>query len=163
MTEQVPDTLQFEGRECVILARHGDADCFPSSESLGFRMVSHSTANWSGRVDHFGVWGNELYLFKIEVTFDNPADTKTPHNARREVLFRYEQLFDLEGRPTELREYRLDFFVYEDLKLPFTGKIIATAEENLWDKPEAAPDAAPAIPFAIEFRNGLVEDVYDLE
>jgi len=37
------------------------------------------------------------------------------------------------------------------------------AEENLWGKPEAALDAEPATPFAIEFRNGLVEDVYDLE
>lgn len=163
MTTQVPDTLQFEGRNYVILERQGDADCIPSSDSLGFRTVTESTANWSGRIDHYGVWGNELYLFKVEVTLETPTDTPTPPNARREVLLRYEQLIDFEGRPTQLREYRHDFFIYEDLKLPFTGRIIAVADDNLWTKPEAVSDEEPATPFVIEFRNGVVESVYDYE
>ncbi|WP_312668699.1 hypothetical protein [Stutzerimonas nitrititolerans] len=163
MTTQVPDTLQLEGRTYVILNWQGDTDCIPSSESLGFHTVSQSSENWSGRINHYGVWGNELYLFKIEATLEAAPDTPTPPNARREVLLRYEQFFDFEGHPAELREYRYDFFIYEDLKLPFTGRVIAVAEENLWGKPEAALDAEPATPFAIVFRNGLVEDVYDLE
>lgn len=163
MTAQVPDTLQFEGRNYVILGWQGDADCIPTSESLGFHTATQSTANWSGRVDHYGVWGNELYLFKVEATLEAPSDTPTPPNARREVLLRYEQFYDFEGRPTELREYRHDFFIYEDLKLPFTGRIIAVADENLWAKPEAAPDEEATVPVVIQFRNGVVEGVHDQE
>lgn len=160
MTVQVPDTIKFEGRNYIVLGWEGDTGCIPSSESLGLCTVMETTANWSGRIDHYGVWGNELYLFKIEVTLESPADTLTPPNARREILLRYEQFFDFEGRPTQLREYRQDFFIYEDLKLPFSGCIIVERNENSWTKPEAAAEEEAQAAFVIELRNGVVADVY---
>lgn len=163
MTAQVPDTLHFQGREYSVLQWQGSTDCIPASEALGFTTVSPSTANWSGRIDHYGVWGDELYLFKVEASLENPADTPTPPHARREVLLRYEQLVDFEGRPTTQREYRYDFFVYENLKLPFTGSIVVVREEDDWDRPQAAPDEEPGVPLVIEFHAGRVVDFYDLE
>lgn len=163
MTKQVPDSLQFEGRNYAILGWEGDVECIPSSESLGISTVTDSTASWNGRIDHYGVWGNELYLFKIEATLVKPTETSAPPNSRREVLLRYEQFYDFEGRPTQLREHRHDYFIYEDLKLSLTGRIIVVADENSWAKPEAAPDQEPEAAFVIEFCNGVVEGVYAYE
>lgn len=86
MTTQVPDTLQLEGRTYVILNWQGDTDCIPSSESLGFHTVSQSSENWSGRIDHYGVWGNELYLFKIAATL-GPLPIHQIHRAPGEKSY----------------------------------------------------------------------------
>lgn len=163
MTAQVSDQIVFDGRQYRVMGWKGNVDCIPSSKALGFQTVTLSTDNCSGRIDHYGVWGGELYLFKIDATLENPAATATPPNARREVLFRYEQFYDFKGRPSELREYRHDFFVYEDLKLPFTGRVIALAADDPWERPQAAPEGEQGRLFAIEFENGVVVDSYDLD
>lgn len=161
MTQQAPDLIQVDGREYVILNWLGDTSCIPDNETLGFETSMQSTANWSGRIDHYGVWGGELYLFKIDVTLDDPDHTPTPIEARREVLFRYEPLTDSEGRSI-VREYRHDFFAYEDLKLPFTGRIILARSDDPWARPQAAPDEYSEAAFALELCNGVVEDFYEL-
>lgn len=161
MTMQTPDVIQFDGREYVILSWKGDTDCIPNNEDLGFDTSMQSTANWSGRIDHYGVWSGELYLFKIDVTLEDPDNTPTPAEARREVLFRYEPLTDAEGRSI-VREFRHDFFVYEDLKLPFTGRIILARSDDPWARPQAAPDEDSEAAFALELCNGVVEDFYEL-
>lgn len=162
MTAQIPDLLTFNDRQYVVLAWNGNTDCIPTSQDLGFEPVTQSTANWSGRIDHFGVWGDQLYLFKLDVTLDAPETYPTPANARREILYRYEQLYNLEGRPTELKEYRHDFFVYENLKIPFTGTVtVSSPGGESWDRPQAAPEEPDGAPFVIEFVDGRVTDVYD--
>lgn len=162
MTMQTPDVIQFDGREYVILSWKGDTDCIPGNEDLGFSTSMQSTANWSGRIDHYGVWGNQLYLFKIDVTLEDPDNTPTPTEARREILFRYEPLIDAEGRSI-VRKYRHDFFVYEDLKLSFTGRIIMARSDDPWAKPQAALDEESEAMFALELCDGVVEDFYELE
>lgn len=165
MTVQIADNLRFKGCSYCILKWEGNTDCLPTSEALGFTTITASTNNMSGRVDHYGVWGDELYLFKIEVILENPDDTPTPPNARREILKRYEQFVDYDGNPTRLKEHRYDFFIYEELVLPFSGRIIVEESENSWEVPMRAQeeDEKVAMSLGLEFQDGRLIDVYQVD
>ena len=86
MTTQVPDTCMFDGRRWAIERWDGDYSTVPSNEDFGIRTVSPSTANWSGRIDHFTVSRGKLYLIKIEVSLAEGTGDKLPEKAQREVL-----------------------------------------------------------------------------
>lgn len=156
---QVPDTLTLNGRVYEVLAWHGNVESIPSNEKLGINTVSPSTSNHSGRVDHFGVWGGKLYLFKIEASLKDPEGTPLPENARREKLFRYEQMYDFDGSPATCREYRYDYFVYEDLTIPYSGSItIQNIIDEGWNKPESAPENFEEETILLTFDEGVLID-----
>lgn len=162
MTYQIPDSLKINGREYTILAWDSDRGCIPTNEELGIRTVSHSTANHSGRIDHFGVWGDQLYLFKIDATLEDPTNTPLPKDARKEILFRYEQFHTTESPEPIWREYRHDFFCYEDLIIDYTGAIaIQALEDEGWEKPFNAPENPYEPAILLEFEEGMLVDISD--
>lgn len=125
MTTQAPDSCTFDGRKWVIEHWEGPQDCVPTNEQLGFRTISTSTANWSGRIDHFLIHRGRLFLFKVEVTLD-PADTGVlPFGARRAIVLRYEhwEVHDDRGMRMEEREHRTEYLVFDDLPISFTGAL----------------------------------------
>jgi hypothetical protein len=164
MTDKIADTLNLEGKTYEIVNWHGNTECIPSSEKLGFKTVSRSTANYHGRVDHFGVWGDKFYLFKVEVSLDDPENTPLPENARREKLFRYEQMYYFDGTLATCREYRYDYFVYEDLTVPYSGWIsIKNVIDEGWNKPEFAPEQVEEDRILLTFENGILIDYEDID
>jgi hypothetical protein len=128
MTAQWPDSCTFDGRKWVVEHWEGSQHCVPTNEQLGFNTVSPSTANWTGRIDHFLVHRGRLYLFKIEVTLPPENESIRPLGARRETLIHYEQwtVCDGQGERQEERQKRYEYFVYDDLLIPFTGRIHLT-------------------------------------
>lgn len=165
MTTQIPDKIRFKNCNYIVLCWEGSRDCIPSNEELGIAAASLASDNFSGRIDHYGIWGDELYLFKVEVTLENPDDTPTPPNARREILKRYEQFVDYDGNPTRLQEHRYDFFVYEELVLPFSGRIIVEESENSWDVPMRAQEEDEKEPMSLEleFQAGKLIDIHQVD
>ncbi len=162
MTYQIPDSLKINGREYTILAWDGDKSCIPTNEELGIKTVSHSAANLLGRIDHFGVWGDTLYLFKIDVTLEDPHNTPLPKDARKEILFRYEQIHTIESPEPVWLEHRHDFFCYEDLIIDFTGAIaIQAPEDEGWEKPFHAPDNLYEHAILLTFEDGVLVDIND--
>ena len=67
MTTQVPDTCMFDGRKWAVEKWDGNYSAIPTNEGLGIETTAESSANWSGRIDHFIVHRDKLYLLKIEV------------------------------------------------------------------------------------------------
>jgi hypothetical protein len=125
MTTQWPDSCTFDGRKWAIEHWNGPTGCVPTNEQLGFRTVSPSTANWSGRIDHFLVHRGQLYLFKVEVTLAPEDKGVLPFGSRREIVLCYEQLevHDNRGMRMEERERRYEYLVFDDLIIPFTGSL----------------------------------------
>ncbi|MBM5572269.1 MULTISPECIES: hypothetical protein [Deefgea] len=158
MTQQIPDICQFDGRKYQIDAWYGDTDCIPSSEALGFTTESEHTANWEGRIDHFQVCGDKLYLFKLEVNLSEGSKDYLPQGARKEVLLRYEQFTDFSGKPTELREYRHEFIVFEDLVIPFSGSMHLSTYLDDWERPQDA-DEPPIEEVILHFKNGVLQEL----
>ena len=72
MTRQVPDSCTFDGRKLAIDGWSGTHEVVPTDADFNIETVSTSTANWSGRIDHFMVSEGRLCLFKGEVSL--PAD-----------------------------------------------------------------------------------------
>ena len=70
MTVQRSDTCMCEGRKWIIESWDGNLAAIPSNEELGIHTVAQSSANWGGRIDHFLVHREKLYLLKIEVSLD---------------------------------------------------------------------------------------------
>ena len=138
MTAQVPDTCMFDGRRWAIEWWEGDCSAIPSNEVLGIRTVTESTANWSGRIDHFMVCRGKLYLLKIEVNLAEDRRDQLPEKAQREVLSRYEKMwsFDKDGERTTIREHRFEYLVFHDLFIPYTGELFLSYPcIDLWEQP----------------------------
>ena len=133
MTEQVSDTCTIDGRLWSIVNWDGPFDSVPDNKSLGFNTISRSTANWAGRVDHFMVFKGQFYLFKVEVELSDEDRDLIPFGARREVRQIYEPLevHDNQGMHFEERLYEHRYFIYDDLKINFTGTLDLSFP--LWD------------------------------
>ena len=97
------------------------------------------------------------------MTLENPDDTPTPLNARREVLKRYEQFVDYDGNPARLQEHRYDFFVYEDLVLPFTGQIVVEKYDDNWEVPMRAQTQEELMSVGMEFLDGRLVKTYQMD
>lgn len=141
MTAQVSGTCAFDGRKWAVERWDGDYSVVPTSKSLGIRTQSVSTANWSGRIDHFIVSRSKLYLLKIEVNFSQDYILELPDGAEREVLCRYEtiRVCDTNGERTEIREHRFEYLVFHDLPVPYTGDLFLSYPWiDYWDQPNNA-------------------------
>jgi hypothetical protein len=138
MTAQIPDTCMFDGRKWAIDEWGGDPSTVPSNERLGIETVSPHTANWSGRIDHFTVYKDRLFLLRIEVNLPEDGHDFLPAGARREVVSRYESwvICDKNGERNEIHEDRIEYFVFSDLPVPFTGELyLSYPYVDDWDHP----------------------------
>ena len=144
MTEQNPDSCTFDGRRWCIDEWDGPSDCIPSNEMLRLRTVSPNTANWRGRIDHFLVHRDALYLFKIEATLSLVDMPHLPEGGRREVVKRHVpfELTDADGTRKETRIERYDFFIFDNLVIPFSGKLhLSYPYFDYWDIPWPITDS----------------------
>lgn len=164
MTEQIPDSCTITGRQWEIEEYQGSLDCIPTSESLGFTTRMESSANWSGRIDHFLVHRNRLFLFKIRVNLDDSSAGVTPSGARLEEVTQHEPVTVYrDGPPT--REYRLlrqRLFVFDDLTIPFTGAMrVSRPYFDPWNLPWPVQDGDwdPAEQRTLLFVRGFLASV----
>lgn len=162
MTAQLPDSCTFDGRKWVIEHWDGPETCVPTNELLGVNTVSPSTANWSGRIDHFLVHHGRLYLFKIEVTLAPGSEDILPQGARRETVVRHEQLTvcDKQGTRQEVRPRRSDYFVYDNLFIPFTGHLhLSYPFFDYWEVPWPLQDEDEETleEIVLEFQDGVLQ------
>jgi hypothetical protein len=157
MTAQVPDTCTFDGRKWAIEHWDGDHAVVPTSEALGIETVSESTANWSGRIDHFAVFKGRLYLLKIQVNLAQDRQSALPSGAQREVLVRYETMhvFDKDGERDVIREHRFECLVFHNLPVRYTGDLLLTYPcTDYWDQPCDADDDEDQRDMVLSFEGG---------
>lgn len=143
MTAQIPDTCTFDGRKWAVEHWDGDYAVVPINEFLGIETLSASSANWSGRIDHFVVFKDKLYLLKIEVNLPQDLQLALPSGAQREVLVRYEKMhvFDKDGERDVIREHRFEYLVFHNLPVPYTGDLLLTYPcIDYWDQPYDTED-----------------------
>jgi hypothetical protein len=143
MTAQVPDTCMYDGRRWAVERWHGDCLAIPTNEQLGIKTVSPTTANWSGRIDHFVIHRDKLYLLKIEVNLAEESRDVLPPGAQREVLCRYEtmRVWGNHGERNEIHIHRFDYFVFHDLPVPYTGDLFLSYPYiDYWELPYDADD-----------------------
>jgi len=165
MTEQIQDTCTFDGKQWNLESWDGSYDCIPSSESLGFKTVSPSTANWAGRVDHFLIFKEQLFLFKIEATLSEDDKDVTPVGARKEVRLIYEPLTEYteNGEKEIIRIHECIYFIFDDLKIGFTGELeLSYPLGDIWDYPWSSlneEDLEPTESATLYFEKGQLIDV----
>ena len=139
MTTQNPDTCVFDGRRWAIEQWDGNYSSIPTNEKLGIETTSSSTANWSGRIDHFTVHRNKLFLLKIEVNLAKGFNDVLPDGAHREVVHRYENMLyvDKDGEREIVKEYRFEYFVFHHLFVRYTGDLhLSYPCIDLWEQPD---------------------------
>jgi hypothetical protein len=168
MTTQWPDSCTFEGRRWVIEQWEGARSCIPTNEQLDIKTETRSTANWSGRIDHFLIHHDVLHLFKIEVTRPAEEEGKCPIGARREIVLRYEpiEVFDFHQNESqvEVREQKTEYLVFDKLVIPFTGLLhLSYPFFDYWEVPwpfrdEEEREEAEAM--VLSFENGLLLDAF---
>ncbi len=164
MTEQVPDTCTIDGRMWSIDSWNGPFDCIPENDALGFQTISRSTANWGGRIDHFLIFKEQLYLFKVEVELRDKDKNLVPFGARREIRQIYEPLEvnDKNGMHFEERLHESHYFIFDDLKIDFSGTIeLSYPIWDPWDYPWPLDeeDIEPTEECIVEFSNGKVVSI----
>jgi hypothetical protein len=164
MTTQIPDSCTFDGRKWEIVDWEGDSDCVPSNESLGIVTRSPGTNNWSGRIDHFLVHREQLFLFKVEVCLDPSNKGILPFGARREVIRRYPVYEHHNGQGMSLVQHvvELDRLVFDDLRIGFTGRLFLTYPyaddwDMLWPIDETDFDAIREA--VLTFDDGSLVDI----
>jgi len=137
MTKQWTDTCVLEGRKWGIESWDGNRAAIPSNEELGINTVAQSSANWSGRIDHFVVHREKLYLLKIEVSLDPKVQFIQPERAMREVVVRYENMWGgVNGTTRIVREHRFEYLIFHDLFIPYTGDLFLSSPViDLWEQP----------------------------
>jgi hypothetical protein len=140
VTTQDPDTCSFDGRIWDI-GDHCELYKFvPTSKSLGFKTVSASSSNWSGRIDHFLVYNCLLFLHKIQVNLHPDDANFIPSNAGKEVVERYEPFTNFTGSEQEqkivMRRQVSFVFAGGDFKLTYTGDLVLFYPHmDLWEIP----------------------------
>lgn len=141
MTEQIADTISFDGRQWMICEEVGELQSIaPSDAQLGIRPVSTSTANWSGRTDHYIVFCNQLFLHKVEVQQALDDWKYLPPGACREERTIYPQWESHDGSGMRIveRPEKAFFYVFDDLFIPFSGTVTGVWPFwNWWDFPMA--------------------------
>ena len=139
MTLQIVDTCIFQGRKWGIKSWDGNRAAIPSNEQLDIETKGENSANWSGRIDHFIVYRNKLYLLKIEINPEETSQFKQPNNAMREVVIRYENRWSgTNGKERVVREHRFEYLVFHDLFVSFTGDLFLNYPfYDSWEQPVA--------------------------
>jgi hypothetical protein len=141
MTAQIPDTCLFDGRHWDIQEYNGNMNVIPSNTVLGIHTITESTANWSGRIDHYIVYHERLYLFKIHVVMPNSWKYLIPRHCRRELVIRTERMIwtDSVGTREKLQHYRIVNLIFDDLIVYFTGDLIMEYPHyDPWSYPQSA-------------------------
>jgi hypothetical protein len=167
MTTQVADTCFFDGRRWMIEKYGGLDKIVPRSQELGFKTVSRSTANWSGRVDHFIVHNRFLYLHKIEVKLHPDYEDFVPEGAGKEVVLRYEPatICDSQGCRQSWWTHEFLYFVFGggNLKLKYTGELsLLYPHIDLWEIPatDKEDDEDYSKSAILSFKDGELIDHY---
>jgi hypothetical protein len=137
MTAQIPDTCTWQGKKWSIKYWDGNRSSIPSNDELEINIVAESSANWSGRIDHFVVHKKKLFLLKIEVNLDDKVELNLPKNAMRELVIRYENRWaDIEGTKRVIKEHRFEYLVFHDLFIPYTGDLFLSSHfYDSWEIP----------------------------
>jgi hypothetical protein len=137
MTAQIPDTCTWQGKKWSIKSWDGNRSSIPSNDELEINTDVESSANWSGRIDHFLVYKKKLYLLKIEVNCNDKVELIQPKNAMREVVIRYENRWsDIEGTKRVVKEHRFEYLVFHDLFIPYTGDLFLSSHFfDSWEIP----------------------------
>lgn len=164
MTTQIPDTCSFDGRKWTIESWDGSTKCVPTNSQLGFTTMSPSTANWSGRIDHFLVHKGVLYLFKVEVTLPDGDKGLLPFGSRREIVLRYDQMMSTSDQGMQMRqcEHRYEYLVFDDLIVPFTGKLqVSYPYFDPWELPWplAEDELDVTETMVLHFRQGVLLEI----
>ncbi len=130
MTAQVMDTLVYEDQTWSICtyayASTCPRDCFPTSNQLGFETEMESTANYSGRVDQYEVNDGKLYLRKIRANLTGACRDFIPDNGGRETVTTdyWATVLVAGGVQRERQQWQVTNLLFNDLFIPFTGKIL---------------------------------------
>lgn len=165
MTEQVPHRCRYDGRDWYVEDWSPEWPRVPTNEQLGITTVMRSTANHAGRIDHFLVFRDQLYLFKVEAEVPEGQQTLVPFGARKEVRLIYEPLesHSAEGLRMIHREHRSDLLIFDDLEIDFTGTLtLLHPLGDPWDYPWPLREAElePTHRAILEFEHGrLVRQV----
>lgn len=141
MTAQIPDTCILYGRIWDIVDMEGNVEVIPTNQILGISTVTESTANWSGRIDHYLIFHDCLYLHKIHVNMPNEFKDLIPRRARREVITRTERMMltDDKGTREIFQDYRITNVIFDDLLVHFTGILVLNYPHyDPWDYPQIA-------------------------
>ena len=163
MTEQVPDICVYDGREWVVEESDDFYQCIPTNEELGFTTTSTSTANWSGRIDHYLVFKDQLYLFKVEVNLPDDQLDLVPAGVRREVRYLYEprKRTSDHGMIDYVQVHERRFFIYDDLKIDYSGELVLSYPTgDVWDYPWPLneDDIEPCSEATLRFCQGRLEN-----
>ena len=164
MTTQIPDTCTWQGKKWSIKYWDGNRSSIPSNDELEINTVVESSANWSGRIDHFLIHKKKLYLLKVEVNLDDKDELNQPKNAMREVVIRYENRWsDIEGTKRIIKEHRFEYLVFHDLFIPYTGDLFLSSHfYDLWEIPtsvmELDDDEDCQEDRRLVFRQGILID-----
>ena len=166
MTAQIPDTIKIDGRVWFINSFDADQDLIPSNEELGIETVMQHTANWSGRINHYLVYRDKLYLFKLEVNMDKSHQDIVPEGARREVVIRYVPYSrDFEGKDKFIREEKTEYLIFDNLSIPYTGAMeLELAGDDIWNQPWPIEDTdRKTVRATAEFVTGELVDFAEYE
>lgn len=161
MTEQIPDSCVFDGRRWVVTSLEGADDAIPSNEALGISTLGPSSNNWSGRINHFIVYEDRLFLFKIEVSLAEGSKDVLPRGSRREILLRYEpwEVYDDLGHREQMKEFRTENLVFDNLPLTFDGVLrLSYPYPDDWERPMTADsfDDEPSARVVLRFDHGAL-------
>lgn len=162
MTKQISDICVFDGRKWCVEDSDDLYHCVPNNDQLGLKTITPSTANWSGRIDHYLVHKRYLYLFKAEVSLPDDQLNLVPPGARRELRRLYEpiEIHGDQGLKKGERIHERRFFIYDDLKLDYTGDLILSYPTgDIWEYPWPLEedDIAPCIEATLTFHRGKLE------
>ncbi|MBF0107218.1 MAG: hypothetical protein HQM16_18050 [Deltaproteobacteria bacterium] len=146
MTAQTIETLRYNDQDwdlCNIIDDNEAVEelnleeLVPKTEELGFeeKMLSacNPTYNWSGRVDHYLIEDNRLFLWKVEINLAEEYKDFIPREAQREVITTSEWSQDFSSTDDDswsLCDTTETFFVFEDLHIKFTGSIVCGRNLN---------------------------------
>lgn len=134
MTAQIMDRISVNDQEWLLCEWRGP-EITPSSESLGFETEMESTANYSGRVDHFVVDEGKLRLSHVDANLTAESRDFIPDGGAREDITRrawVEQVTDISdllrggrGKTKPVLDTSTSVVLYfRALWVPFTGRIV---------------------------------------
>jgi hypothetical protein len=160
MTAQIMDKIRIDDQDWALCEWIGE-NVVPSSESLGFATEMESTANYSGRVDHFVVDEGRLRLSHVDAHLAEASRDFVPKDGGREDIKRtywahlVTDVTDLlrggGGKiKRELSTSTRVVLYFEELWVPFTGRVIGGRALD-WDKYQHMGTQA-----ASSFRSRLV-------
>ena len=162
MTEQINDICILDGREWLVEESYELNRIAPTNEQLGFSTIMTSTANLSGRIDHYLVFKHYLYLFKVEVSLPDDQRNLVPPGARREMRYLYDQVRVTGDDGMKIKEqvHERRYFIYDDLKIDYSGELVLlypTGDEWEYLRPLQDDDLEPYLEATLVFHRGKLE------